>query len=112
MTDTIKVITNNVPRDIIEAYELTQDERDQFDYINWWKVETGETGASFIRYKGELYDLGDTESLHDLNPAVYASHRALVGWHGIVRDSYFSGVLFKFVDQDSDMRVVCGRYYT
>jgi hypothetical protein len=31
----------------------------------------------------------------------------LASWHGIVSDSFFSGVLFKFVNDD----VVVGRYF-
>lgn len=106
--DSITVITNNVPRDIIDACQLTDDERNEFTYLDWHKIENGEAGASFVRYKGQLYDLADTEAL-ELNPAVYPSHRALEGWHGIVRDSFYSGVLFKFTDDNE--QVICGRYY-
>jgi hypothetical protein len=31
------------------------------------------------------------------------------GWHGIVSDSYFSGVLFKLCDDDT---VIVGRYFS
>lgn len=49
--------TNRVPRNIIDAYELTADERKEFDYLNWPAIDEGSDSASFIRYKGQLYDL-------------------------------------------------------
>ena len=54
-----KIITNNVPRDVIDASELTLKEQARFDYLDWPALERGEDSASFIRYRGEIYDLSE-----------------------------------------------------
>jgi len=102
----LKIITNNVPRDIIYDYELSADERAEFDYIDWGACERGENSASFVRYKGELYDLGDTEGVFPPDKRWF--YRS---------DSFFSGVLFRYA-RDPDFRgdidpehIICGRYY-
>jgi hypothetical protein len=101
----VKIITNNVPRFIIDAWELTVGERKEFDYLDWNKIDTGEHSAMFVRYKGLLYDLSDTEAI---TPGRVYADNPFIGWHGIVRDSFFSGVLFKFTDDNES--VICGRY--
>jgi len=88
----LTIRTNNVPRDVIEAHELSAAERQQFDYIDWKAIEAGSDSASFFRYRGELYDLGEFE-LWD-NPAS-ATRR---GWDGFRSDSYFSGLAVRYVD--------------
>ena len=59
MTDTTTVRTNNVPRDILDASELTQKERAEFDYLDWDALAEGNDSASFFRYRGTVYDLGE-----------------------------------------------------
>ncbi len=54
MENTIKVITNNVPRDIIDAWQLTPAERCEFDYLDWAAIEHGNDSASFFRYRRQL----------------------------------------------------------
>lgn len=100
----LTIITNHVPREIVEAWELTPDERKRFDYVNWAAVERGEDSASFVRYKGETYDLGDTEG-------TFPADRR---WF-YLSDSFFSGVLFRYLtdergEPDAD-HIICGRYY-
>lgn len=98
----MKIITNNVPRNTIDAYELTEKERQEFDYLDWEAIDEGnESGPLFFRYKCQLYNTGEfmrTES------------EELKDWQGISADGYFSGVLVKFSD---DMeQVIVGRYYS
>jgi hypothetical protein len=88
----LTIRTNNVPRDVIDAYELTADERATFDYIDWPAVERGEASASFFRYRGELYDLGDFEVWD--NPASPTRGQ----WDGFRSDSFFSGLVVRYVD--------------
>lgn len=104
MTD-VTIITNNVPRDIIDAWELTPDERAQFDYLAWDAIEAGEDSASFFRYKGELYDLGDIPAV-DRRPNVGS---AFQGWDGIASDSFFSGILVRYCNDHES--VIVGRFY-
>ena len=97
------VKTNNVPRDIIDAWELTLREREEFDYLDWEKIEAGEDSASFFRYRGELYDLGEFERWDNPNSPTRA------GWDGFTADTYFSGIVVRYVDECE--RVVVGTYY-
>jgi len=99
----LTIICNNVPRDIVDSWELTADERADFDYYDWSKLEAGEESASFIRYKGETYDLGDFEVWS--NPSSPMS-----GWDGMRSDSFFSGILFRYVNDFE--QVVVGRYFS
>jgi hypothetical protein len=88
---TMTIVTNNVPRDVLGAHDLTPAEREQFDYLNWEAIERGEDSASFIRFRGSLYDLGEFE--HTTGPN-------LSGWDGMQVDSFFSAVLIRYVDNE------------
>lgn len=100
MDKKITVKTNNVPRDVIDAWELSAAEREQFDYLNWSAIEAGEDSASFFRYRGELYDLGEFEVWD--NPASPTRGE----WDGFRSDSFFSGLAVRYVDDFE--RVVVG----
>lgn len=99
MTNAVKVTTNNVPRVVIDAWELTAKEREDFDYVDWAGVEDGTSGASFFRYRGELYDLGEFERA---TPAV-------PGWDGMQSDSHFSGIVVRYANESCET-VVVGTY--
>jgi hypothetical protein len=99
----LTIITNNVPRDVIDGWELSADERAEFDYIDWPAVERGEESASFVRYRGELYDLG--EFVWWDNPDSPCRRR----WDGVRSDTFFSGTVVRYVDNCE--RVVVGRFY-
>ena len=86
------ITTNNVPRDVIYAHELTTDERAQFDYLDWDAIEDGRDSASFFRYRGELYDL--SEFMVWDNPVSPTRGR----WDGFRSDSFFSGLVVRYVD--------------
>jgi len=100
----MKVITNNIPRDVLDAWELAPAEREEFDYLDWAAIEKGEDSASFIRYKGELYDLG--EFMRWDNPASLTRQ----GWDGVRSDTFFSGLLVRYVEDFE--RVVVASYYS
>lgn len=80
------IVTNNVPRPIVCAFELTQKERTKFDYLDWRAIDKGRDSASFVRYKGRLYYLGE-----------FMQCSSFEGWHGAAVDSYFSGVLIRLL---------------
>jgi hypothetical protein len=100
----LTIKTNNVPRDIVEAYELTAAERAEFDYIDWHKIEAGEDSASFFRYGGEVYDLGEFMRWDGVEFSPLAT------WDGYQSDSFFSGLLVRYVDDFE--RVIVARYYS
>ena len=106
----LTIITNHVPREVVGAWELTPAEREEFDYLNWDAIERGEDSASFVRYRGELLDLGEFEVWD--NPASPTRN----GWDGIRPDSYFSGTLVRYArDESGELdpeRVIVARYYS
>lgn len=102
---TITIITNHVPRDVIDAYELSAEERAEFDYLNWPAIENGEDSASFFRYKGMLYDLGEFEFARGMGYS-----EAFAEWDGIQTDSFFSGILVKYGPNCES--VIVGRYFS
>ena len=101
----VMIICNSVPRDIVDAWELSAAERADFDYLDWTKIEAGEDSASFFRYKGEVYDLGDIPAV-DRRPEFESPFQS---WDGILSDTFFSGILVRYCD---DMEsVIIGRFY-
>ena len=89
----MKIITNNKPRQLIFGCELTEKQKQYFDYIE--DIDN----HNFVKYKNNIYDLSEfmiTESIDMLKD-----------WDGYSRDSYFSGTLVKYVDDN----VIMGWYY-
>jgi hypothetical protein len=97
---TITVKTNNVPRDLISAFELSSAQysklRAEFDYMEDADFES----AMFFTYKSQIYCLADFMRLDSYIPG---------NWQGVMNDTYFSGILVKIVD--SCKSVVVGRYF-
>lgn len=110
MDDKLTIITNNVPRDVVEAHELTLAEREDFDYLDWQAIEDGRDSASFVRYKGSLVPLD--EFTRWTGP----EDSPLAVWDGYMSDTFFSGWLIRYVREDDGTvdaeRVVMGRFYS
>ena len=100
MESTLRIITNNVPRDVIDAWQLTPAERAEFDYLDWDAIEDGRDSHQFFRYRGQLYDLSDMDG----HPP-----EILKGWDGYQSDSFFSGIVVKYAD-DQFETVIVGTY--
>ena len=96
--------TNNVPRDVVEAFELTAEERAEFDYLDWSAIERGEDSASFFRYRGEVYDLGEFMRWDGVPDS------PLARWDGYQSDSFFSGLLVRYCENFE--RVIVARYHS
>lgn len=102
---TVKVVTNNVPREIIDGWQLTADERAEFDYLDWPAIEDGRDSASFFRYRGQLYDLGEFTADYGLmRGSGLPAH--LSDWHGYLSESAFSAVVVRYVGTDCESIVV------
>lgn len=93
--------TNNQPRSIIYGYELTEKEQAEFDYIN--DIES----AQFFRYRGNLYDLGEFMYIDRKRESLPEGFKH---WHGYQSDSFFSGLLVKYTNDDDC--VIVGTYYS
>lgn len=109
MSDAITIVTNWHARDVIDAWQLSESERAEFDYLNWRAIEAGEDSATFFRYRGELYDLGEffTTSPGAWN---FGLPDEFKGWSGYRSDSFFSGMLVRYVDEFE--RVIVARYFS
>ena len=92
----MKIKTNNVPRHILYGHELPEKQRKEFD----WLSDEEFNEAEFVKYKGIYYALSEFMSCH--NAAYPVSN-----WQGYYSDSYFSGILLKYIDSDS---VIMGQY--
>lgn len=97
----MEIRTNNKPRLIIDAYQLTEKERADFDWLDWPAIDSGDDDASFFRYKNQLY------CLDEFTRCDRGEFRAQ-GWTGGYSYSYFSGLLIKFTGQD---HVIVGRFF-
>ena len=98
----VTIRTNNQPRPILWACDLTEKEKTEFDYLN---LEEGD--GSFFRYKGQVYDLGEFVRVE----ANACEHNApFQAWHGVQSDSYFSGVLVRYTDECES--VIVGQYFS
>lgn len=96
----MKITTNNIPRNVIFGFELTEAQRAEFDYLD--SIDD----ASFFAYKGQIYDIG--EFMH-VDAKREPCLSPLAGWDGYSSDTFFSGVVVKYVDDCE--RVIVGTYY-
>lgn len=114
----IRIRTNNVPRDIINAWELTPAERAEFDYLDWPAIDDGRDSRDFFRYRGRLYDLSEFSRIippgSERHHPMECDSRSFIGWDGYQSDSYFSGLLIRWARDDSGEpdfeRVIVGAY--
>lgn len=92
----MRITTNNVPRDILHAWNLTLAELSEFDYLidkpdNATDEELQQLwydcGASFFRYRGEVYDMGEFMRIEP-NSVHFE------GWDGYRSDSFLAVCLF------------------
>lgn len=98
--DGVNITTNHQPRHLISWYELTDEEKREFDYYKESEIESGEVMPEFFRYKGELYDAGE------FSPMPGPSK-----WDGYLAQAFYFGVIVKFVPDDPDS-IIVGRYCT
>ena len=105
----VTIYTNNVPRELIQWWQLTPREQKEFDYLD---TEERQEGAVFFRYKGRVYSMD--EFLRPGTMWMPEMPDAFKEWDSYASDSFFSGVLLKFArdeygNEDYE-RVVIGWY--
>jgi hypothetical protein len=92
-------ITRREITTLVDACELTPDERKEFDYLNWAAIDEGRDSASFFRRTW-----ADGTQLYDLSEFTDAPREARrLGWHAFAADTFFSGILVRFDPDDSDV---------
>jgi hypothetical protein len=105
----MRIVTNNQPRAVIDARELTSKERADFDYLDWHAIDANDDSASFFRYKRQLYDLGEFSSdygiTQDVGLPVYLSK-----WDGYMSVHAFMAIVVRYSDTFDS--VVVGTVYS
>ena len=91
-TRRLTVITNHVPRPVLDWCDLSAKECAEFDYLDARQPQ------QFVRYRGQVYDLGEFQRYEDDY------------WHAIAPDSYFSATVMR-LEGECDY-VVMGRVYS
>ena len=103
----LTIRTNHKPRPVLQRYELTEKESAEFDYL-------APDEGSFFRYKGHVYNLG--EFCRVIAPGAGRMHPTecdnpgFAGWDCYASDSFFSGVLVKYVDDLES--VIVAQYFS
>lgn len=109
----MEIITNWQPRNLVALHELPAKHQKFFDYVR----EDGDYTPRFVQYKGEWHDAYDTQRIepdngrqHPMGWAIRVHPGSpLCLFDSVESDSFFSGLLFRFVGED---QVVVGRYFT
>jgi hypothetical protein len=106
----LTIKTNNHPRQLISGLTLdlhvgekkAAEIRQQFDYLNDEEFEN----EDFITYKGYTYAMCDFMRNNDHPDSEFAK------WDGYHADSYFSGVLLKYVEDSDYNEVILATYFS
>ena len=97
----LTIKTNNVPRDYLFGSCFQGKERtemlNQFDYLDEEEFDS----RPFVNYRGYWYDLREFLFTGD-------SELGKLKWQGYQSDSYFSGVVIRYVENNE--RIVMGTY--
>ena len=96
----LTILTNNQPRELVCYFDVPKEKRSDFDYIE----ENDRYTARLAPYKGEFYDVDDCEPVGNIEH--------FNDWHGYFSETFFSGVLFRYVPDTDYEEVVMGRYYS
>lgn len=77
----------------------------EFDYIE----EDDACYPRLVKYRGVWYDINDTMATRHSGQGCGVD--AFKNWDGYIGDSFFSGVLFRFVPGTGFEEVQCATYY-
>ncbi len=98
----LNIVTNNHEREVITWFDLSDKEKEEFDYI-----ENPDENFRGFRYRGCVYDLGEfliTEGLPELKD-----------WDGYMSELASAGTIVRYCREPGDIDfsdwVVAGYYY-
>lgn len=94
----IEIITNNVPRPLLDWVNLTEKEQQEVEEL----LPSDMLDNIYFRYKKQVYPLSEILSV-GRNPS-------LAKWDGYSPDTYFSGIVTKLVPEEDS--IIVGRYYS
>lgn len=102
MSEGFTIKTNNIPRELVSWFDMPADEAQEwFSYVD----EDERYSPRFVQYRGSWYDVNDFESTRSLG----TPHPFKV-WDGYQSESFFSGILVRYVDSQCES-VIVARYY-
>jgi len=96
------VKSNSQARHTLDWHDLTALEQAEFDYID---SEQSRVDATFVRYRGVTYDLGEFSTTHGM-----PEFSPLTKWDGYHSNSYFSGIVVRH--QHGLESVIVGSFYS
>lgn len=104
--------TNGQARELVSWNDLPEKARQDFDYVE----EEERWSLRFFEYRGAWYDTGDCQVIHVNRPDGTFTGGAFgvnvmpdspfASWQGIFSESFFSAVLFRYVDTNFESVVV------
>ena len=117
----LKIVTNNVPRDVLSGYEMDPKIlKKEFD-IDVEDMNDDQIcdlfplcAKEFVKFKGVWYDVSDFITTSP-GPWNHGLPEEFKEWDGYASDSFFSGILLKYARDDDIMdfdRVILGTYYS
>ena len=104
----LKIKTDHKPRPLEPLCGVPVKFRQDFDYLE----EENQYDFRFVKYKGVWYDAYDPQRIrvstkNNFCDMVVNPDHPFAAYHAVISDSFFSGVLFKFVGNDE---VICATY--
>ena len=103
----MQIISNHHRYPIIYGFELSERWRKEFDYLEKDELDS----QMFVKYHDWVYSVGDFTNLHNRMWVSGDVSEQFKGWDGYITDSFFSGVLIK-VDEDDTEYVKMGRFFS
>jgi hypothetical protein len=99
----LTVTTNNRPRDLVCLADLPAKARGDFDYI----PEDEAYSPRLFSYRGHWYDANEFMRTTD----VQAFRGERQAWDGYQADTYWSGIVLRYVPDSDYESVVVGTFY-
>ncbi len=115
----LKIESDDIAYDLICYADMPGEARKDFDYVGDSPMIDHYT-LRFVLYKGTYYDLHDMQQIvvgkqHTL-PMGWAMYvepeHPFATWQLVHSDSFFSGVLFRYVESEDNEQVNCATYYS
>jgi hypothetical protein len=103
--------TNNKPLKLLCWADLTALEQGEMGYFAS-RIKDGDDSDAelrFVRYKGWVYDVYD---MMTVRKELLSAGSPFAGWDAYANDSFFSGVLVKWVHGADDESVVMATFFS
>lgn len=112
----LEVKTDDIKRPLKSFNDLPESVKPDFDY----QAERDVTALRFVQFGDDWYDACDSQSIqiergqrHEpMGWAMYVTEDSpLASWAAVISESYWTGKLFRFVDDNGTPSVIVGSYH-